>query len=74
MLLRVRLLDIALGNLLHHEVTINNNILSQLAASDAPLAGDGEDANRGLSVDEGVDTIRDISEGELVGCLFDWLD
>ena len=69
MLLRVRLLNIALSNLLHHEVSINNHILSQLAARDAPLASDGQDADGRLGVDEGVDAVGGVGEGELVCCL-----
>ena len=69
MLLRVSLLNIALGNLLHHEVAVNDHVLSELAAADAPLAGDSQDADRRLSVDEGVDAVGDVGEGELVCCL-----
>lgn len=69
MLLRVRLLNITLGNLLHHKVSIDNNILRQLAAVDTPLASDGQDTNGRLCVDEGVDAVGDVGEGELVCCL-----
>lgn len=69
MLLRVRLLNIVLSHLLHHEVGVNVNLLAELAASHTPLAADGEDTNGGFGVNEGVDTLGDIGEGELVGCL-----
>lgn len=68
-LLRVGLLNIALSNLLHHEVSINDNILSELATANTPLACNSQDANRRLSVDEGVDAVGDVGEGELVCCL-----
>ena len=70
MLLRVGLLNIVLSHLLHHEVGVNVNLLAELAASNTPLAADGEDTNGGFGVDEGVDTLGDIGEGELVGCLW----
>lgn len=79
MLLRVCLLDIPLGNLLHHEVAIDHHILGQLAAGHAPLARDCQDADGGFGVDERVDAGGDVGEGELVCCLwivsmlcFDW--
>lgn len=72
MLLRVRLLDVVLSHLLHHEVGVDVNLLAELAASDTPLAADGEDTNGRFGVDEGVDTLRDVGESELVGCLV-WL-
>jgi hypothetical protein len=65
-LLRVRLLHIALGHLLHHKVSINLYILDQLAVFDAPLSGDGQGTDRGLGIDERVDSILDIRERELV--------
>jgi hypothetical protein len=68
-LLGVRLFNISLGNLLHHEVAINDHIFSELAAGDTPFARDGQDADRRLSVDEGVDAVGDVCEGELVCCL-----
>jgi|SRR5690242_14846387 len=70
MLLGVRLLDVTLCHLLHHEVAIDNNILGQLAISHTPLAGDGQDADGGLCVDEGIDAVGDVGEGEFVGCLW----
>lgn len=63
------LLNIALSDLLHHEVTIDNNILNQLAAINAPLAGNSQDTDGRLCVDERVDAVRDVGEGELVCCL-----
>ena len=66
MLLRVRLLDVALGNLLHHEVAINYNVLGQLAVGDAPLARNGQDADGRLCIDERVDDVGDGGERELV--------
>lgn len=42
-LLRVRLLNVVLSDLLHHEVGVNVNLLAELAASHTPLAADGED-------------------------------
>jgi len=68
-LLRVGLLNIVLSHLLHHEVGVNVNLLAELATSHTPLAADGEDTNGGFGVNEGVDTLGDIGEGELVGCL-----
>lgn len=76
MLLRVRLLNITLGNLLHHKVAIDDHVLGQLAASDTPLASNGQDADGRFGVDEGVNTVGDIGESQLVGCLLwvrlDW--
>lgn len=69
MLLRVGLLHVALSHLLHHKVPVNNNILRQLAAHNAPLARDGQDANGRLGVDERVDAVGGVGEGELVCCL-----
>jgi len=69
-LLRVSLLNIVLSNLLHHEVGVNVNLLAELAASHTPLAADGKDTNGGFGVDEGVDTLGDVGEGEFVGCLW----
>jgi len=68
-LLRVGLLNVVLSNLFHHEVGVNVNLLAELAASHTPLAADGEDTNGGFGVDEGVDALGDVGEGELVGCL-----
>jgi len=68
-LLRVGLFNVVLSHLLHHEVGVNVNLLAELAASHTPLAADGEDTNGGFGVDEGVDTLGDVGEGELVGCL-----
>ena len=68
-LLRVRLLDIALCHLLHHEVAVNLDILDELAVGDAPLAGDGQHADGRLCVDEAVDACGSVGESELVGCL-----
>lgn len=65
-LLRVGLLNIALSDLLHHEVTVDDNILGQLAACNAPLAGNGQDADGRLCVDKGVDAVGGVGEGELV--------
>lgn len=62
-LLRVSLFDIALSHLLHHEVTVDNNILSQLAVCDTPLAGDSQDTDRRLCVDEGIDTVGGVDKG-----------
>jgi hypothetical protein len=68
-LLRVRLLNIALGNLLHHEVGIDVDFLAQLTVRNAPLAADGKCADGGFGVDERVDARFDVCEGEFVGCL-----
>jgi hypothetical protein len=68
-LLRVRLFDISLGHLLHHEVPVNLDVLDQLAVCYAPLPRDGEGANGGLGVDECVDAVGDVCEGKLVGGL-----
>jgi hypothetical protein len=65
----VRLLDVALGHLLHHEVAVNLDILDQQAIRDAPLARDGQHADGRLGVDEAVDAGGCVGEGELVGCL-----
>jgi hypothetical protein len=56
MLIRMRLLNIALGHLLHHKVGIDIDLLTQLAVRNAPLSRDGKHADRGLSVDEGIDS------------------
>jgi hypothetical protein len=68
-LLRVRLLDIPLCHLLHHEVAVNLDILDQQAIGDAPLAGNGQHADGRLGVDEAVDARGRVGECELVGCL-----
>ena len=68
-LLRVRLLNIVLSHLLHHEVAINDHILRQHAALHPPLACDGEGADGRLGVDEGVDAVGDVGQRQLVGCL-----
>jgi hypothetical protein len=60
------LLHIGLCNLLHHEVGIDVDFLAQLAASNAPLAGDGEHANGWFSINERVNALRDVGERELV--------
>jgi hypothetical protein len=65
-LLGVSLLDITLSYLLHHEVGINLHVLNELAASNAPLAGDGKDANWRLSVDQGINTRLNVGESESV--------
>lgn len=62
-LLRVSLFDIALGHLLHHEVAVDDNILSQLAIRDTPLAGNSQDTDWGLCVDKGIDTVVSVDEG-----------
>lgn len=69
MLLRVRLIDVPLGHLLHHEVAIDVDLLYELALCDAPLRGDGQRADGRLGVDEGVDAVVYVGEGEFVGCL-----
>jgi hypothetical protein len=68
-LLRVRLLDIPLCHLLHHEVAVNLDILDQQAIGDAPLARDRQHADGRLGVDEAVDARGRVGECELVGCL-----
>jgi hypothetical protein len=70
MLLRVRLVDVTLSNLLHHEVCIDVNFLAQLTVGNAPLAGYGEHANGGLGVDQGIDAGGGVGEGEFVCCLW----
>lgn len=69
MLLRMRLLDVTLRNLLHHEVGVDVHFLAQQAVLNTPLAGDGKDANGGLGVDEGVDAGGGVGELEGVCCL-----
>lgn len=69
MLLRVHLLDVSLCHLLHHKVAVNVDILDQLVIDDAPLAGNGENSDGGLRVDEAVDAVGDVGESELVGGL-----
>jgi hypothetical protein len=66
MLIRVCLLNVRLSNLLHHKVGIDINFLAQLSTSNAPLSRDGKHADRRLSVDEGVNALGDVGEGELV--------
>jgi hypothetical protein len=68
-LFRVGLLNIALSNFLHHEVGIDVDFLAKLAVGDAPFAANGEDTDGRFGVDEGVDSLRDIGQSELVGCL-----
>lgn len=51
MLLRVRLVHILLGHLLHHHVGVDVNVLAQHASRNSPLAGDGEGAQGRLRVD-----------------------
>ena len=69
MLLRVRLLHIALGHLLHHKVPIDLDIFNQHPVLNTPLAGDGKNTNGGFGVDERVDACGDVGEGEFVCCL-----
>lgn len=69
MLLRVRLLDIPLRHLLHHEVSVNDHVLGQHTALHPPLARDSEGADGRLSVDEGIDAVGDVGQRQLVGCL-----
>ena len=69
MLLRMRLLHIPLRHLLHHKVSIDLHLLGQLAVHHPPLGRDRQRANGGLGVDEGVDAVGDVGEGEFVGCL-----
>ena len=66
MLLRVRLLNVVLSDLLHHEVGIDIDGLGQRAVGDTPLAADGENANRRLSVDERIDTVGHVGQCECV--------
>lgn len=68
-LLGVCLLNVALRNLLHHEVAIDDHILGELSADNTPLASNCQDANGRLSIDEGVDAVGDVGEGQLVCCL-----
>ncbi|KZL65427.1 hypothetical protein CI238_11013, partial [Colletotrichum incanum] len=72
-LLGVSLLDVALGHLLHEHVGVNVDLLPEDEAvgvlDDAPLAGDDEGTDRGLGVDEGVDTVLQVGDGQLVGGL-----
>ena len=65
----MRLLNVTLRNLLHHEIRINVDLLAQLAIGDTPLAADSQYADGGLGVDEGVDAFGDVGEGEFVCCL-----
>ena len=69
MLLRMRLLHIPLRHLLHHKVPLNLHLLAQPAIHNPPLSGNSQRANGGLGVDEGVDAVGDVGEGEFVGCL-----
>jgi hypothetical protein len=52
MLTRMRLLNIRLGHLLHHEVSIDIHLLNQQAAGNPPLSRNRKHANRGFGVDE----------------------
>jgi hypothetical protein len=63
------LLNIRLRNLLHHKVRIDVDFLAQIATSDAPLARDGEHANRRFSIYERVDALGDVGERELISGL-----
>jgi hypothetical protein len=56
MLLWVGFLDVALRNLLHHEIGINFDFFAQLPVRNAPFSRNGEYADGGFGVDEGVDT------------------
>jgi hypothetical protein len=69
-LLGMRLLDVALGHLLHHEVGVDLDLLGELAVDDAPLAGDGQGADGGFGVDEAVDAVGDVGERQGVGRLW----
>lgn len=69
MLLRMRLLDIALCHLLHHEISINLNLFDQLTLRNPPLGRNSQGTNGWLGVDERVDAVGDVGESELVGCL-----
>lgn len=62
----MRLLDVRLGNLLHHKVGINVDFLAHLTTGDTPLSGDSKHADRRLSVDKRIDTLGHIGESELV--------
>jgi hypothetical protein len=52
MLLRVRLLHVPLGHLLHHEIAVDLYIFNQLAVSDPPFSGYGEVSYGGSRVDK----------------------
>ena len=65
-LLRVRLLNIALGNLLHHEIGIDINLLAQLAIDDAPLATNRKCADRRFGINKRIDALWHIGDVELV--------
>jgi hypothetical protein len=54
-LLRMRLLDISLGHLLHHEIAVNLNVFNQLAICYTPFPRNGQRADGGLGIDERVD-------------------
>lgn len=69
MLLRMRLFHIGLRNLLHHEIGIDIHFLAQQTVFNPPLAGNGEHADRGFGVDEGVDARGRVCELESVCCL-----
>lgn len=69
MLFRMRLLNITLRNLLHHEVGINIDFLAQQAVFNPPFAGDGKDADGRLGVDKRIDTSWGIGELQCVCCL-----
>jgi hypothetical protein len=66
---RVGFLDISLGHLLHHKVAIDLHILNQLSISHPPFARNGEDADWRFGIDETVDAIRGVCEGQAVCCL-----
>jgi len=66
----VRLLDVSLGHLLHHKVAIDLHILDQFSIYHPPFARNREDADWRLGVDETVDAIWGVCEGQAVCCLY----
>ena len=69
-LLRVRLLHVALGHLLHHEIAVNLDIFDEHTILNTPFSCDGKDTDRRFGIDERVDTCGDIRERKFVGCLW----
>jgi hypothetical protein len=69
MLPGMRLLHIALRNLLHHEIRIDIHLLTQLPILDPPLPRNREHAHRRLGVHKTVDAVGDVCECEFVCCL-----
>lgn len=66
MLLRMRLLNITLRHLLHHEIRIDIHILRQQPIRNTPLPSNSQRTDRWLRVNQGVDASGHVGECEFV--------